>query len=241
MATSGLKAPRYSAKKSPVLFVREILRMFLNRIDAGKRLAQALWAYKGQSLVVYALPRGGVVVAAEVAQALDAPLDLILVRKIGHPLSSEYAIGAVTEDGDIVSSPEETNQLDPDWVAAAARGEMAEARRRRALYLKGFEPIDVRNKIAIIVDDGIATGFTMRAAILHLRKRQPRKIVAAIPVAASDTMSRIRDEVDDVVVVTIPKVGFEAVGSFYRNFEQVSDDEVIAIMESSRGLRHSTS
>jgi predicted phosphoribosyltransferase len=180
-----------------------------------------------------------VVIGAEVAQTLGAPLDLIIVRKIGHPLSPEYAIGAVTEDGDVVSNPQETMQLDPDWLASAAQEQMAEARRRRSLYLKDLEPIDVQDKVAILVDDGIATGFTVEAAIHQLRKRRPEKIVVAVPVAAAETADRIRHEVDDLVVITIPRGWFGAIGSYYRHFEQVNDEEVIALMESSRGLRRS--
>jgi predicted phosphoribosyltransferase len=159
-----------------------------------------------------------------------------MVRKIGHPLSPEYAIGAVTEDGDVICNPQETAQLDSRWLSAAAEEEMAEARRRRSLYLRNIEPIEVQNKIAILVDDGIATGLTMEAAIHQLRKRHPRKIVVGVPVAAVETLDRIRRKVDSLVVVAIPKGSFGAIGSYYRYFEQVDDEEVIALMESSRGL-----
>lgn len=204
--------------------------MFLDRVDAGKKLAQALMPYNGQPAVVYALPRGGVVIGVEVAEALKIPLDLIIVRKIGHPLSPEYAIGAVTEDGDLVSNPQETVQLDPEWIASAVAEQTAEAQRRRRLYLKGRDSVDVRHKTAILVDDGLATGFTMEAAIRQLRKRHPEKIVVAVPVAAADSASRIRDEVDELVVTHMPGNGFGAIGSYYRRFEQVSDEEVIALM-----------
>ena len=205
--------------------------MFLDRKDAGRKLAEALLHYKRQPAVVYALPRGGVAVAAEVAEALELPLDLIIVRKIGHPQSREYAIGAVTEDGDLVSNPQETLQLDPDWIASAAAEQMAEAQRRRSLYLKDRNPIDVRDKTAIIVDDGLATGYTMEAAMSQLRKRHPRKIVVAVPVAAPDTANRIRDEVDELVVIDVPRGWFGAIGAYYRNFDQVRDEEVVALMD----------
>src|SRR4249920_73380 len=139
--------------------------MFLDRVDAGKKLARALWPYKGEPLVIYALPRGGVVLGVEVARALEAPLDLIVVRKIGHPFQPEYAIGAVAEDGYVVTNPDEVSALDKDWLDRATAAELKEARRRRTLFLQGRAPVAVRDKIAIIVDDGLATGLSMSAAI----------------------------------------------------------------------------
>lgn len=205
--------------------------MFTDRIDAGKKLASALMTYKGQPVVVYALPRGGVVPGVEVAQALKAPLDLIVVRKIGHPLSPEYAIGAVAEDGYVVTNPAETATLDPRWLDRAAAAELMEAQRRRRLFLRDQSPVEVKDKIAIIIDDGLATGLTMRAAIHEIRKRGPQKIVVAVPVAAAETVNKLRDEVDDLVVLYVPRGWFGAIGSFYQSFDQVSDDEVVALMK----------
>jgi len=205
--------------------------MFRDRTDAGRQLAQALIGYKGQPVVVYALPRGGAVLGVEVARALEAPLDLIVVRKIGHPRSPEYAIGAVAEDGYVVTNPAETATLDERWIERAAADELKEARRRRALFLGGRSPVAVNDKIAIIIDDGLATGLTMQAAVYEIRKRGPREVVAAVPVAAPETVNRLRPEVDKVIVLFIPSAGlFGAVGSFYRRFDQVSDDEVVMIM-----------
>jgi putative phosphoribosyl transferase len=205
--------------------------MFLDRTDAGKKLAQALMAYKEQSVVVYALPRGGVVLGIEVARSLEAPLDLIVVRKIGHPLQPEYAIGAVAEDGYVVGNPDEIATLDKRWFARATAAELKEAQRRRTLFLQGRGPIAVRDKVAIIVDDGLATGLTMLAAIHEIRKRGPRKIVVAVPVAAAETVDRLRSEVDDLVVLYIPVGWFGAISIFYQRFEQISDDEVVALMK----------
>jgi predicted phosphoribosyltransferase len=205
--------------------------MFLNRIDAGQKLARALTAYKGQNVVVYALPRGGIVLGAEVARYLEAPLDLIVVRKIGHPLQPEYAIGAVGEDGYVVTNPDEVATLDKRWFDRAAATELWEAKRRRRVFLQGRGPVAVKGKIAIIVDDGLATGLTMLAAIHEIRNRGPQKVVVAVPVAADEAVARLRDEVDDIVVLYVPEGLFGAIGLFYRDFEQVSDDEVIALMK----------
>jgi predicted phosphoribosyltransferase len=205
--------------------------MFINRTDAGIKLGGALTSFKGQPVVVYALPRGGVVLGAEVARALDAPLDLIVVRKIGHPESPEYAIGAVTEDGDIVLNPDEAQSLDPDWITAAAEAELREARRRRAVFLQGISRVSAAGKVAILVDDGLATGLTMEAAIRQLRKRHPHKVVVAVPVAAGETVERLRPKVDSMVVLQTPPM-LGAIGAFYQNFDQVSDEDVVALMKS---------
>ena len=214
----------------------ELPEMFLDRTDAGRKLAQALKAYKGQPLVVYALPRGGVVLGVEVARALQAPLDLIVVRKIGHPLEPEYAIGAVAEDGYVVTNPDETATLDERWLERASSAELKEAQRRRIIFLRDRSPVPVRDKIAIIVDDGLATGLTMQAAIHEIRKRRPRKVVVAVPVAAAETADKLRAEVDDLVILHIPEGWFGAIGSFYQRFDQVSDDEVVALMKSTAAV-----
>jgi predicted phosphoribosyltransferase len=203
--------------------------MFLDRMDAGKKLAQALFKYRGQPLVVYALPRGGVVLGVEVARALEAPLDLIVVRKIGHPLQPEYAIGAVAEDGYVVTNPDEVARLDEEWLDRATAAELQEAQRRRRLFLQGRAPIEVKDKIAIIVDDGLATGLSMSAAIHEIRGRGPQKVVVAVPVAAAETIDKLKPDVDDLVVLYIPE-WFGAVGAFYQRFDQVSDEEVVALM-----------
>ena len=187
-------------------------------------------AYKGQSIVVYALPRGGVVLGVEVARALEAPLDLIVVRKIGHPFQPEYAIGAVSEDGYVVTNPDEMGTLDEHWFDRAAEAELKEARRRRTLFLQGRHSVAVRNKIAIIVDDGLATGMSMLAAIHEIRRRDPKKIIVAVPVAAAETANKLRLLVDDLVVLHIP-AWLDAVGAYYEDFAQVSDDEVVALMQ----------
>jgi predicted phosphoribosyltransferase len=206
--------------------------MFLDRTDAGKKLAQALLAYKGQRVVVYALPRGGVVLGVEVARFLEAPLDLIVVRKIGHPLQPEYAIGAVAEDGYVVSNLDEIATLDKDWFDRATAAKLKEAQRQRNLFLDGRRPVAVRGKTAIIIDDGLATGLTMLAAIQEIGRRHPERVVVAVPLATAETAYKLRSEVDELVVLHIPDGSFGAIGAFYQDFDQVSDDEVVSLMKS---------
>jgi putative phosphoribosyl transferase len=210
--------------------------MFRDRADAGRRLAAVLMKYRGESVGVFALPRGGVVLGVEIARYLQAPLDLIVVRKIGHPQSPEYAIGAVTEDGDVVLNRQEAETLDPAWIATTAEAELREARRRRSIFLPDRPPISAEGKIAIIVDDGVATGLTMEAGIHQLRKQHPLKVVVAVPVAAAGTVKRLSPEVDEIVVLHEP-TEFGAVGAFYSDFGQLSDGEVIALVKSSPGIQ----
>jgi predicted phosphoribosyltransferase len=206
--------------------------MFRDRTDAGKKLGEALIGYRGQPVVVYALPRGGVVLGVEVARALEAPLDLIVVRKIGHPVQPEYAIGAIAEDGYVVSNPDEVTALDQTWFRRTTASELKEAQRRRRLFLQGRGPVSVKEKTAIIVDDGLATGLTMLAAIHEIRQRGPKRVIVAVPVAAAGTVRKLRPEVDDLIALYIPEGWFGAIGAFYQYFDQVSDEEVVRLMKS---------
>lgn len=205
---------------------------FKDRADAGKRLAQALKKYPGQDGVVYALPRGGVVLGAIVARALGMPLDLLIPRKIGHPLQPEYAICAVVESGEMVCNQREVARVDPQWFRQEVEAEREEARRRRELYLGGREPAPVEGKTAIIVDDGIATGLTMEVSIRDVRRRQPAHLVVAVPVAPPDTVERLAHEVDEFVVLDRSLYYLGAVGAYYDSFYQVTDEEVIALLRS---------
>lgn len=205
--------------------------MFKNRTDAGIKLAAALQHYKGMDAVVYALPRGGVVLGVEIAKALKLPLDLVIPRKIGHPHNPEYAICAVTEHGELLCNEAERRAVDPAWLKQAVEKEIQEATRRRETYLKGRPSVAVEGKTAIIVDDGIATGLTMRAAIKDLRARHPAKVVVAIPVCPADTAEVLRREADELVVLDIPLVYLGAVGAYYQDFPQVSDEEVIEFLK----------
>lgn len=204
---------------------------FMDRTDAGKRMADALLRYRDQEVVVYGLTRGGVVPAAEIAKALRAPLDILIPRKIGHPYNPEYAIGAVAEDGHLVLDDLACEGIDPAWLERQIGRERAEARRRRELYLQERPPVPVQGKTAIVVDDGVATGLTLRLAIQEVKHRQPKRIVVAVPVAPRDTAARIRAEVDELVALHIPERFLGAVGAYYDEFWPVEDAEVIRLLQ----------
>lgn len=207
---------------------------FTNRQQAGALLARRV-AGLGLAgpVVVLALPRGGVPVGAEVARALNAPLDLILVRKIGASGQPELAIAAVVEgDPPQIVIDQQTLACSGDTradIESRAPGELAEIERRRKVYLGGRPQVDVRGATVIVVDDGIATGTTMRAALQALRSRRPARVVLAVPVAPPATLARLAHEVDQVVCLSQPPV-FDAIGRFYDDFHQLHDDEVIAAL-----------
>jgi predicted phosphoribosyltransferase len=204
---------------------------FTDRTEAGQKLASALARYRCHPGVVYPLPRGGVVLGVEIASYLHMPLDLIIPRKIGHPRNPEYAIGAVTEAGEMVCNEGEIAHVEPHWLAQRVAQERQEARRRRERYLGGKKPIAVAGKLAILVDDGIATGLTMRAAIGEVKRRHPAGVVVAIPVAPKDTAESLGREVDAVVGLEITNSYLGAVGAYYEQFPQVTDEEVIALLQ----------
>lgn len=214
-------------------------RVFADRAEAGRALARRLAdEHLTAPIVVLALPRGGVPVAAEVARALGAPLDLLLVRKIGAPWQRELAVAAVVdgERPDVVVD-EETCALtgvDRAYIDAQAQRELSEIERRRRLYLEGRAPLSVRGAAAIVVDDGLATGTTARAALRALRRREPACLVLAVPVAPSDTVLALRPEVDRLVCLAEPSP-FHAIGLHYADFHQLGDDEVLtALREAAR-------
>jgi len=207
---------------------------FIDRTDAGRRLAKALASYKSRKTVVLALPRGGVPVAAEIAEALGAPLDLILVRKIGAPSQPELALGAVVDGASPVTVRNEevislTGVSEHEFAAARDR-ELAEIERRRKTYLGDRPHPQLASRTVIVVDDGIATGATARAALQAMRLHKPSKLVLAVPVAPTETLRKLRSEVDDLVCLEDYE-DFGAIGLFYSNFRQVSDAEVIALLE----------
>lgn len=214
--------------------------MFEDRKDAGRRLAKALEKYADEDVIVFALPRGGVVLGAEIARSLGAPLDLIIAKKIGHPRNSEYAIGAMADEGPPLWNPAETQDLEPRWLEEEVKKGRREIERRREIYLGGRAPYHVEGKTAIIVDDGIATGLTMMAAISEMKRRHPRRLIVAIPVTPSSTAQRLSAMVDDLVSLDIDAHYRGTVGAYYEDFNQVEDREVIALLQSieKRGDEH---
>jgi len=203
---------------------------FKNRQQAGQKLAEKLAKFKNLEVVIYALPRGGVILGLEVAKFLSAPLDLLLPRKIGHQYSPEYALCAICESGVIICNEGDLKEVDQVWFEKEKAKQIGEAKRRRQKYLAGRRPIDVKNKIAIIVDDGIATGLTMRAAIADLKNRGPSQIVVAVPVSPRDTTNIIKREVDEFIALDVPLIYLGGVGAYYGEFPQVEDEEVVAMM-----------
>lgn len=207
--------------------------MFRDREEAGRRLAEALGAYRGRDVVVLALPRGGLHVAAEVARALGAPLDLLLVRKLGAPFHEELAMGAIA-DGDppvTVRNPDVIDMIgvgEAEFAAVRDR-ELTELERRRRVYLGDRPLVAVKGRTAIVVDDGVATGATTRAALRAVRTRKPSALVLATPVAPASTVESLRDDADAVVCLE-DLGGLGAIGAHYLDFRQLSDDEVIEIL-----------
>lgn len=206
---------------------------FQDRVEAGQVLASELGAYVGQpNVLVLALPRGGVPVAFEVAQALHAPLDVFLVRKLGVPGHEELAMGAIASGGVRVLNRSVVDSLSiPDHViAAVAVQEQRELERREHAYRGNRPDPEVRGRTVLLVDDGLATGATMRAAAAAIRAQEPRRLVVAVPVAARETCDEFRDEVDEVVCAITPEP-FYAVGVWYGDFSQTTDEEVHELLE----------
>ena len=208
--------------------------LFRDRTDAGRRLAARLTSFRSRDPVVLALPRGGVPVGLEIARALDAPLDVVLVRKIGVPFQPELALGAIV-DGDppeLVIDTHLKTMLDiPDaYVDEERQRQLVEIGRRRHVYLAGRPAAAVAGRTVIVVDDGIATGSTVRAALRAIRRRRPAHLVLAVPVAPPETIAALRDEVDEIVCLETPAL-FGAIGQFYADFRQLEDAEVIAALQ----------
>jgi putative phosphoribosyl transferase len=214
---------------------------FANRTEAGQLLAERLLSlHLPGPHVVLALPRGGVPIGALVAQALGAPLDLLLVRKIGLPWQPELALAAVV-DGErpevvIDDSVQAMCSVDHDYIEQQTVVALREIARRRALYLRDRPSVPVAGRTAIVVDDGFATGTTVRAALKALRRGHPARLVLAVPVAPADTLEALRGEVDQIVCLAQP-FPFNAIGAHYRDFHQVSDNEVLAALETEAAAR----
>ena len=207
-------------------------RLFYDRREAGARLAEALDEYRGKDVLVLGIPRGGVPVAAEVACGLDAELDVVVARKLGAPTSPELAIGAVTANGGRFLNEELIRELGVSdaYLERVAAEQMAEARRREERFRGPHAIGEVTRRTVIVVDDGLATGATMRAAVRSVRKQEPARLVVAVPVGSAEACAALREEADEVVCLYQP-VPFFAVGAFYEHFEPTEDAEVQQILE----------
>lgn len=214
--------------------------IFENREDAGRQLAAKLRLYAGGGTRVLALPRGGVPVGYEVARALCAPLDVFVVRKIGAPGREELAIGAIASGGVRVLNEDTIRYLgvDQETIDAITLREARELERREHAYRGSLPAHDVAGRTVILVDDGLATGASMHAAILALRKRAPKELIVAVPVAPADTCAALAQYVDDLVVLAMPEP-FRGVGAWYADFAQVSDEQVRELLEAAHALERS--
>ena len=211
------------------MFVREAL--FVDRSEAGRRLAEPLLRFKEERPVVLALPRGGIPVGFEVAQALDAPLDLVLVRKIGAPFQPELSVGAVVDGGraETVIEIVRELQIPKSYLEDESARQLEEIERRRKLYLADRSRVPVEGRTAIVVDDGIATGATMEAALHATRRANPKRVVLATPVAPSDSLEQLWPQTDEVVCLATPRL-FAAIGMFYEDFQQLTDENVVDLL-----------
>ncbi|MGP8124896.1 MAG: phosphoribosyltransferase [Nitrososphaerales archaeon] len=206
--------------------------IFRDRAEAGRKLAAALTEFKGRDLVVLGIPRGGVVVADEVAKALGAPLDIVVTRKIEAPGEPEYALGAVTQEGDVIMDRQAAESLgaSQEYLDAQVKKKREEVNARMKKF-RGDAPYpDLEGKVVVIVDDGIATGSSVGAAVMSVRKRRPKEIVVAVPVAPRDAVETLTGDGNRVVCLETPGP-FLAIGEFYGVFDQVEDEEVKRVLD----------
>ncbi len=208
---------------------------FSDRIDAGKRLAAALSKYGGRRGVVLAIPRGGVVVGYEIARALNMPLDVIIPHKLGAPDNPELAIGAITEDGTAVLDDNLIAYMGvgTEYIKEESERQKQEIGRRQKLYRQGMPPQNFKGQDVIVVDDGIATGSTMKAALASVKNKGATTVTVAVPVGPPSTIEELKRYADGVVCLYMPEY-FQAIGQFYNNFSQTSDGEVIELLKKNR-------
>ncbi|TVP92146.1 phosphoribosyltransferase [Alkalibacterium sp.] len=206
---------------------------FTDRLDAARQLSKKLEAVSREKPVVLALPRGGVPLGLEIARTYQLPLDVILSKKIGHPLYPEFAIGALAEDGDPLVNSYQKKNLDEEWLTHEIESIRQQIADRRGMYDKVLKKQDLRNRSVILIDDGIATGMTMKAAIESVRKQEAATVTVAVPVIPKDTYHELVKLADRVIAVDVPEVFLGAVGAYYGKFNQVSDREVIRMLKSS--------
>jgi putative phosphoribosyl transferase len=204
--------------------------IFESRLDAGRRLAGPLGKYRGRHPLVLAIPRGAVEMAAAVAKALDGELDVVLVKKLRSPYNPELAVGSIDESGwTYVAEYARMAGADDAWLAKEKSAQLALLRKRRAQYTPARAPADPAGRVAIVIDDGIATGASMIAALHAVRAKRPATLVCAVPVASPESAERIRPYADELVCLETPE-DFMAVGQFYRHFPQIEDEEVVRLL-----------
>lgn len=205
---------------------------FKDRKDAGIRLAEALEKFKSEEPIVFALSKGGAILGAEIADKLDAPLDMIFVKKIGHPENSEFPICAMADDGPPVCTPDEIQKVSSKWLDKEIEKGRLEIRKRREKYFGAITSLHVEGKTVIIVDDGKATGLSVRAGILEMKERKVKKLIVAIPVVPAPTAEILKAMVDELVSLMIDPHYLGTVGMYYDYFDQVDDEKIVALMRS---------
>jgi len=208
-------------------------KRFKNRVQAGELLARRLTAYAGRDdVIVLALPRGGVPVGAAIARKLEVSLDVLLVHKLGLPGREEYAMGAIASGGVCILQAEVLSALDiaPEVIEEVSQREMREIKRREKLYRAGRPAPQLRERVVILADDGLATGSTMQVAVHVVRELNPARLIVAVPVAPQETCEKLKSEADEIICLSMPEP-FHAVGLWYENFEQTSDGEVTSLLE----------
>jgi predicted phosphoribosyltransferase len=203
------------------------MTIFKNRKEAGRLLAAHLEEFRGKALIILAIPRGGIVIGREVAMALGAPLDIVVTRKIGAPSQPEFAIGAITQDGNLILDEESSRMVGASaaYLRSESQRQFKEVKARLKRYREGRPYPPLKGKLVVIVDDGIATGHTVKAAIMSVRRHEPLSVVVAVPVAPGESIAQISRDADKVICLQTPEPFF-AIGEFYEDFEQVTDDEV---------------
>lgn len=203
------------------------MTIFKNRKEAGRLLAAHLEEFRGKALIILAIPRGGIVIGREVAMALGAPLDIVVTRKIGAPSQPEFAIGAITQDGNLILDEESSRMVGASaaYLRSESQRQFKEVKARLKRYRGGRPYPSLKGKHVVIVDDGIATGHTVKAAMMSVRRHEPLSVVVAVPVAPRESIAQISKDADKVICLQTPEPFF-AIGEFYEDFEQVTDDEV---------------